>query len=66
MSDMTPDQVLEHYGTQARAADAIGISRQVMSQHTRRGKYPLKHQVQWEVHSGGKLRADLPEEIRNS
>lgn len=67
---MNIDQLTKHYGTQAAAADAIGISRQLMSKLKREqeeeGKrIPTDYQIKWEINSGGAVKADIPQEIRN-
>ena len=67
---MTVDEILHFYPSQVQAADAIGISPQLMSKlYTRRNtpdfKIPIQYQLDWEVASNGKLRADLPEQVRS-
>lgn len=61
---MTPDDLLTHYRSQAAAAAAIGRNRQTINEWFKAGKLPLDAQVAWEVDSGGKVRADLPDEVR--
>lgn len=63
---MTPDDVLTHYHTQSAAAAAIGRNRQTIHEWCKAGKLPLDAQVEWEVASGGSLRADLPEQVRSA
>lgn len=68
---MQIDHLLQHYGNQANAADAINISRQLMSKLKREQKasgkeIPIEYQIKWEVQSGGALKADLPDEVRQS
>jgi hypothetical protein len=58
------DNLLLHYKTQAAAADAIGISRQVMSKYFKNRACPLELQIQWELDSGGVVRAPIPESLR--
>jgi hypothetical protein len=62
---MTVDDLKQHYGTQAAAADAINVSRQAVSLWGDKG-IPLEYQVEWEVATSGKLRADLPAIVRES
>lgn len=63
---MTPDDLLTHYHSQAAAAAAIGRNRQTINEWFKAGKLPLDAQVLWEVESAGKVRADLPDEVRNA
>lgn len=58
------DELLAHYKTQAAAADAIGISRQVMSKYVKNRRCPLDFKLDWEIHSGGAVKAPLPEYFR--
>jgi hypothetical protein len=62
---MSPDDLLTHYHTQAAAALAIGRNRQTVHEWCKAGKLPLDAQVDWEVATSGKLKADLPKQIRN-
>lgn len=67
---MTSDQITAHYRTLTAAAQAIGRNKQTVSnwfiaERERGEKLPLDAQVDWEVESAGKLRADLPDEVRN-
>lgn len=61
---MTFDQIKRFYGTQYAAAVAINVSPQVVSKWGKRGEIPLPAQVDWEVNSKGKLKADLPAIVR--
>lgn len=63
---MTPDDLLTHYHTQAAAAAAINRNRQTVHEWCKAGRLPLDAQVDWEVATAGKLRADLPDEVRNA
>lgn len=60
---VTYDQLLKHYGTQRKAAAAIGVSKQAVSLWKRKG-IPLKFQFDWENASNGKLRAARPEQFK--
>jgi DNA-binding transcriptional regulator YdaS (Cro superfamily) len=62
---MTYDQLLAVFKTQRAAANAIGVSKQAVSQWKRKG-IPRDSQINIEVKTGGKLRADLPQEVRQS
>ena len=61
---MTVDDVKSFYGTQDKAAAAIGVSKQAVSLWGKQGKIPTDPQIAWEIDSKGKLRADLPVQIR--
>jgi hypothetical protein len=68
---MQTNQILDHYKSWAKAARAIQISPQLMSKLKReqeeRGKaIPIDYQIKWEVATGGELKADVPEQIRQS
>jgi hypothetical protein len=55
------------YESWAAAAKAIGISPQLMSKLKRSNKeIPIEYQIKWEVASNGELKADLPQEVRQS
>jgi transcriptional regulator with XRE-family HTH domain len=62
---MTYDQLLDLYKTQRAAAEAVGVSKQAVSQWKRKG-IPRNSQIDIEVKSGGRLKADLPKEVRRS
>lgn len=64
---MQIDHVLSHYGKQILAARAIEISPQLMSKLARAKKaIPIEYQIKWEVATGGALKADLPNEVRET
>lgn len=63
---MNYQDLIEHFGTEAKAAAARNIPRQNVHAWKRTGNIPLEQQVQWELVTSGKLRADLPDEIRAS
>ena len=53
---MTSNQVFKHFGSKAKAADAIGIQRQSINDW---GKYPpCLRQLQIEKMTNGELKAD--------
>lgn len=61
---MTPNQLIKHYGSAAKAAAALGADRQIVHGWKKRGSIPLDHQCTYEVLTDGKLRADVPEGFR--
>lgn len=63
---MNIQQLVEHYGDQAAAADAIRVSRQAVSKWKKAGRIPLEYQLQWEENSAGAVRADLPAFVRRN
>lgn len=63
---MTPDDLISHYHTQSAAAAAINRNRQTVHEWCKAGKLPLDAQVDWEVASEGKLKADLPDQVRHA
>lgn len=61
---MTVDELEEFYGTQAKAAAAIGCTPQAVSNWRNKGRIPTDYQLRWEVDSKGVLRADIPMSVR--
>lgn len=62
---MTFDELINHFGTQQAAADAIGISQPSVS-GWREGGIPLPRQYQIQVITGGRLQATpIPRESRD-
>lgn len=57
---MTYDQLIEHYRSQAAAARALGIKPPSVAEWKEDG-IPLPRQAQYELDTGGKLKADRPE-----
>lgn len=55
---MTPDQVIEYYGTQRKAAEALGVTQPAISTWLRKGRVPETRQYQIEVRTGGQLKAE--------
>lgn len=52
------DQLIKHFGTQASAAAAIGVTQPTLSNWKSRGKIPDIQQLRIEHVTGGKLKAD--------
>lgn len=57
---MSPRQVLDYFGTRARAARVLGCSQPAMIEWEQTGEVPEGRQYQIELATGGALRADLP------
>ena len=58
---MTPQQVVEHYGSRKEMAKALGASRQAVDAWINGDReFGLGWQFQVEDITGGKLRADRP------
>lgn len=55
---MTMQELIEHFGSQAAAARAIGVSLQVVSAWNAKNRIPLGRQYEIQVLTCGKLRAD--------
>lgn len=54
---MTYDDVIKHFGTQTKAADALGLSQPSVSEWQQRG-IPFLRQLHIEKLTKGKLKAD--------
>jgi hypothetical protein len=63
---MTYDQLVRYYGTPIAAAKARRIDRQRVHGWKKRGSIPLTDQVEYEVVTGGRLKADLPRAVRRT
>jgi hypothetical protein len=61
---MTYDEIIEYYGGESKAATARGIDRQRVHGWKGRERIPTDDQIEYEVLTGGKLRADLPKQVR--
>lgn len=61
---MSPSELLTHYKSKAAIAEAGGVDRQVVHGWFDRGRVPLDQQTKYEVHTDGKLRADVTAEFR--
>lgn len=57
---MSPEQVIEHYGSQANVGRALGVSQPSIWEWVQNGRVPLVRQYQIELATAGKLRADRP------
>ena len=57
---MTPKQLIDHYGTQSAIAKAAGIKQPSVAEWFAAGVVPEGRQFQFEVLTGGLLRADRP------
>lgn len=55
---MKPKDVIKYYGTQQKAAEALGCKQPSISEWVRNGCVPLLRQFQIEALTGGKLKAD--------
>lgn len=55
---MTVDQVIAHYKTQTKAADAIGVTQSAFSNWKKRGKIPPLQQLKFQRKSRGRLQPD--------
>lgn len=60
---MTYDELIAHYQGETKAATALGIDRQRVHWWKTKG-IPIKDQIDYEVVTGGALRADLPAAVR--
>lgn len=59
-SIMKTEDLIQHYGSQAAAAKAIGFTRQAVSRWRRVG-IPMPIQCMFEIRTNGKLKADRAE-----
>jgi len=59
---MTFAQLIQHYGSQASAARALGIKPPSVAEWKEDG-IPLPRQAQYEIMTKGKLRAERPEGV---
>lgn len=58
---MSPDILVEHFGSITATARAFGIKPPSVSEWVKNGRIPEPRQYQAEVLTDGKLRADRPE-----
>lgn len=59
---MTYDQIIKHFGSQAAAARSLGVSQP--SVWGWKDGIPIERQIDIEIKTEGKLKADLPNSIR--
>lgn len=57
---MTPQQVLDHFGTQAEIARVLGCKQPSVAEWFSDGKIPDGRQYQLELATAGHLKADKP------
>ena len=57
---MTPQEVLDHYGTQAEIAKVLGCKQPSVFEWFDKGFVPEGRQYQLELASGGVLKAEKP------
>ncbi len=55
---MTPNDVVQHFGTQVKAAQALGIKQSSIAGWIKNGAVPEGRQYQIQLLTGGKLQAD--------
>jgi hypothetical protein len=55
---MTYDQVINHFGSLTKAAQALGLAKQNVHNWGARGRIPFKWQIKLAGMSGGALKAD--------
>lgn len=58
---MTTTELIAHYGSQARAARALGVSWAALYLWRKKGAIPYLRQLQVQQVTGGVLKADEPE-----
>lgn len=62
---MTYDDLLKHFGSEVEIQRALELEhRQTVNKWKGMKRIPTDHQIKAEVVTGGKLKADLPPEIR--
>ena len=57
---MKPEEIVSYYGTQVKAAAALGVDQSSISNWCTAGKVPLVRQYQVQLATRGKLKADKP------
>ena len=60
ISVLSPKQAIEHFGSQAKLARALGVKQPSVFAWVEDGEIPLPRQYQIELATSGALRADLP------
>jgi hypothetical protein len=61
---MTYGDLISHYRTESAAAAARGIHRQTVHRWQKSPAIPIDQQIEFEKLTGGMLRADLSDEVR--
>jgi hypothetical protein len=56
--DMTPQDVIAHFGTQVKTAQALGIKQSSIAGWIKKGEVPEGRQYQIQLLTGGKLQAE--------
>ena len=64
MRNMTYDEIIKHYGSEAEAARARDIDRQRVHGWKKRDRIPTDDQIEYEILTSGKLLADIPKALR--
>lgn len=54
---MNFDQIIQHYGSQVAAAEALGVTQPTLSNWKKRGRIPQLQQLRIEHLTRGKLKA---------
>ena len=57
---MTPQDLLQHFGSQSAIAKALGCKQQTVFEWFEKGQVPEGRQYQTELATGGALRATRP------
>jgi DNA-binding transcriptional regulator Cro len=57
---MSPRQLIDHYGGERQAAEALSCTRQIINLWKRNNRIPPKTQAWIQVHTGGALKASSP------
>lgn len=56
--DMTPEQLIRHFGTQIETAKALGLAQPTVADWVKQGWIPWPRQFHAQVITGGRLQAD--------
>lgn len=60
-STMTPQDLIDHFGTATAASRKLGVSAPLLSMWKKRGFIPLGRQALIQIQTRGRLRCDRPE-----
>ena len=55
---MSPQEAIQHFGSQSALAGALGLTQPTVSGWKNEGRIPYTRQFQLQVLTGGKLKAD--------